>query len=269
MPIVPLVLLAAGLGSRYGGVKPLAPVGPNGEPLLAVALDQAAEAGFDRAIVVVSDATGDAIRSALGNPALPVTFVAQGSVGPPRAKPWGTTAAVIAVGIDHDIVVANGDDLYGIAGLTMARRWMGSSSPAHAAAVLYPVGRTMSSRGGVSRALPVIEHGRLVGLDEQRDVERIAGVVRLAEGRALADEQPVSMNLWCLRTAALRSLQRACTDFLRDHDGDEAAELGLSSALSNLLPGLQIEALVTDSPWHGVTFATDVDDVRRALIAGR
>ena len=263
---MPIVLLAAGLGSRYGGLKPLAPVGPDGEPLLFVALRQAADAGFDRAVVVVGEQTEQPILHALATPPLPVSFRLQGRIGPARLKPWGTTEAVLSAAVDGDLVVANGDDLYGIEGLSVARGWMLSGSGADGAAVLYEAGRTMSSRGGVSRAVPTIVEGRLVGLVEERDVCRGPdGVIRTTDGRALAEEQPVSMNLWCLRATAIEALRVSFRAF-RDRNADDAdAELGLSTALGELLGFLRFDALVTRSPWHGVTFAADVADVRAAL----
>ena len=260
------MLLAAGLGSRYGGVKPLAPVGPDGQPLLAIALRQAADAGFDRAVVVVGEQTEQPIRHALGAPPLPVSFRLQGRIGPARLKPWGTTAAVLSAVGHSDLVIANGDDLYGVEGLAAARDWITSASGADGAAVLYEAGRTISSRGGVSRAVPTITDGRLVGLVEERDVCRGPdGVIRTTDGRGLAEEQPVSMNLWCLRLTAIEALQVSFRLFVARNADDVDAELGLSTAIGELLGALRVDALVTRSPWHGVTFASDVADVRAAL----
>lgn len=265
---MPIVLLAAGLGSRYGGLKPLAPVGPDGEPLLFVALLQAADAGFDRAVVVVGEATKEPIRNALSSTPLPVSFSRQGRIGRERHKPWGTTEAVLSAAVEGDLVVANGDDLYGIEGLSVARDWMLAGSGADGAAVLYEAGRTMSSRGGVSRAVPTIIDGRLVGLVEERDVCRGPdGVIRTTDGRALAEEQPVSMNLWCLRRTAIEALQVSFRSFSDRNADDVDVELGLSTAIGELLGLLRFDALVTSSPWHGVTFAADVADVRAALRA--
>jgi MobA-like NTP transferase domain len=268
---VPLVLLAAGLGSRFGGVKPLAPVGPNGEPLLNLALQQATAAGFKRAIVVVGDATSAAIRVALTGklqPDIGLTFVSQEVVGPARDRPWGTAAAVLAAGLDSDVVVANGDDLYGEAGLFAARDWMKERPTSDAAGIFYPVGATVSDRG-VSRGVPTIARGRVRGIIEQRDVRRVGGVVTLSDGTVLTEDQPVSMNLWCLRQSALRELAKGFERFVAASAADPTAEYGLSTALGQLGDTLRIDARLTRSTWHGVTYAADVAAVREALCRGQ
>ncbi len=270
---VPLVLLAAGLGTRYGGVKPLAPVGPCGEPLLYMALQQASAAGFARAVVVVGAASSLPIREALQGrwrPALPVSFERQDSIGPERGRPRGTVAAVLAAGEHGDVVIANGDDLYGVCGLRTALNWTAQHTGGDAAGVFYPVGPTVLAPGvdnGVSRALPTVVDGRLTGIAEQRDVHRLAGTVRLADGTVLADDQPVSMNLWCLRQQALIKLRQALDRFVEASGPDAVSEYGLPEALADLATEMHIDALITRSPWHGVTYARDVEYVRVALIA--
>jgi bifunctional N-acetylglucosamine-1-phosphate-uridyltransferase/glucosamine-1-phosphate-acetyltransferase GlmU-like protein len=269
-PDVPLVLLAAGLGSRFGGVKPLAPVGPNGEPLLYLALQQAARTGFQRAIVVVGDTTSAAIREALTGrwqPDIGLTIVSQEAVGPARNRPWGTVAAVLAAGLASDVVVANGDDLYGEAGLTAARDWMQERPASDAAGIFYSAGTTVADRG-VSRGVPTVVRGRMRGIVEQRDVRRSGGVVTLSDGTMLAEDQPVSMNLWCLRRSALRELASGFERFVDASASDETAEYGLSTALGQLAGTLRIDARLTRSTWHGVTYAADVADVRAALSRG-
>ena len=267
----PIVLLAAGLGTRFGGVKPLAPVGPQGEPLLYVALQQAAAAGFGRAVVVVGAASSAPIRQALEQiwrTALDVSFVSQDSIGPARKRPWGTVAAVLAAGEHRDVVVANGDDLYGVVGLRAARTWLLDHEGGDAAGIFYPVGPTVPVGGkskGVSRAVPAIDDGRMTGIREQRDVYRAANTVRLADGTVLAETQPVSMNLWCLRREIVGRLQQGFALFVDACAPDDASEYGLPGALAELATEMRIDALVTSSPWHGVTYATDVEHVRDAL----
>lgn len=268
----PLVLLAAGLGTRFGGgVKPLAPVGPDGEPLLVVSLRQARRAGFARAVVVTGPQTRGPIETALSDPPLPVAFADQGSVGPPRAKPWGTVAAVLsavpAAG-RHGLVVINGDDLYGTPGLAAAHRWMASRDGADALIVAYEVATTLSATGGVSRGVVTASaDGRLRGLIEQRDVRAEGGVVRTGTGLVLTSETLVSMNLWAFRPRALDLLGDALSAFLVAHPGHATAELGLPDAIGALLgpDGLSVAVEATSSPWHGVTFFDDVPGVRAAL----
>ncbi len=271
---VPFVLLAAGLGSRFGGVKPLAPVGTKGEPLLVVSLEQARRAGFEQAIVVVGPATRASIEAALldGAP-LPVRLVDQDGVGPARSKPWGTVGAALAAASyceSSDIVLANGDDLYGTAGLALAREWVESASPTSGdgAAVLYRLGATLSGTGGVSRGIATLDaHGRMRLLEENREVQRTGDQIVSSTNTNLDSHCLASMNLWCLRDAALRCLAVEFRRFIDVHGCDPEAELGLPGAIHSLIGAgvIQIDGLTTDSPWHGVTFAADVPQVRDAL----
>ncbi len=281
----PIVLLAAGLGSRFGGVKPLAPVGPDHEPLLILALDQARRAGFMSAVIVVGPLTRDPIvsalnqwssrthdqegeQSALENPPIPVTFADQVPRGGGTGKPWGTVDALAATGLSGPLVVANGDDLYGVQALADARM----ATEGHdidGAAVMFPVGRTLSGVGGVSRAEPMIgDDGLLCALSERRGVELTDGVITDGTGHILEADAAVSMNLWALRTTAVTALRNLGSAFIAAHHGDEKAELGLPDAIGQLVAdgSLAIAVTVTESTWHGVTFADDVDKVRAELI---
>lgn len=265
----PIVLLAAGLGSRFGGVKPLAPVGPDHQPLLTLALDQARRAGFTSAVIVVGPLTRDPIVRALTNPPIPVSFADQiprGGTG----KPWGTVDALASTGLVGPLVVANGDDLYGVQALSDALAAT-KGDDIDGAAVMFPVGRTLSGVGGVSRAEPVIgDDGLLCALSERRGVERVEGIITDGTGRILEPDDAVSMNLWALSAIAVRALITLGTSFIASHAGDAAAELGLPDAIGQLVADetLRIAVTVTMSTWHGVTFAADVARVRAELIAG-
>lgn len=266
---VPIVLLAAGLGSRFGGVKPLAPVGPDHEALLDLSLDQAKRAGFTEAVIVVGPLTRGAIVGALTNPPIPVSFADQVGRGGGTGKPWGTVDALASTALHGPLVVANGDDLYGVAALADAFAAT-QQSEIDGAAVMFPVGRTLSGVGGVSRAEPVIdEDGLLRALTERRGVERVDGVIADGGGHVLDDDAAVSMNLWAFRPNAVDALRRLGEAFRRTHHGDPSAELGLPDAVGQLVlrRDLRIAVTVTQSTWHGVTFADDVAKVRAELIA--
>ncbi len=266
---VPLVLLAAGLGSRFGGIKPLAPVGPGHEELLILSLEQARRAGFASGVIVVGPLTRDAIIGALSDPPIPVSFADQVGRHGGNGKPWGTVDALTCTGLSGPLVVANGDDLYGVAALTDALAAT-QRDDIDGAAVMFPVGRTLSGVGGVSRAEPVIdESGLLRALSERRGVERHGDVITDGTGRVLEAHAVVSMNLWALRAAAVGALASLGSAFCAKHAGDPSVELGLPDAIGQLVLAdrLRIVVTVTDSTWHGVTFAEDVARVRAELIA--
>ena len=266
---VPIVLLAAGLGSRFGGIKPLAPVGPDHEALLILSLDQARRAGFTSAVIVVGPLTRDAIVSALSDPPISVSFADQVGRGGGSGKPWGTVDALASTGLRGPLVVANGDDLYGVPALADAL----AATRRHdidGAAVMFPVGRTLSGVGGVSRAEPVIDDaGLLRALTERRGVERHGEVITDGTGHVLEADAAVSMNLWALCAPAVAALAKLGSEFRVRHGDDPTAELGLPDAVGQLVADdrLRIAVTVTESTWHGVTFADDVAKVRAELMA--
>ena len=279
---VPLVVLAAGLGTRFGGSKVLAPVGIGGEPLLAIALEQAAAAGFTHVVLVARPDLHDAVVGlaavAQARVGLRVDVVDQATSEPSRDAPWGTVAAILigvgAVGPSdtqrRPVVVANGDDLYGVEGLRRARdeaRTLAAGDrPADAVCVAYPFGASLlpaidptASGEGVSRGLcRVDDEGRLLELHEGR---------HLLPGDVAADA-PVSMNLWALGPRVLAQLQDRFAAFVEAHQDDPNGELGLPDALGALLAEGRLVARVvpTGARWLGVTFAEDVERVRAALL---
>lgn len=198
-----LVVLAAGRATRYGGVKPLAPVGPSGEAVLDVLASDALDAGFDRLVVVIGPQTGPAIRYHVARTwpaAVPVEFADQ-------EHPRGTVDAVLAAASLLDggmpFGVANADDLPGVAGLTLLARHLRGDEPANAA-VCYRLGATLIGDAPVTRGLcRADDEGMLEAVDERRQV------TPLPDGRIVADDgrepkeldpdQLVSVNLWGFR----------------------------------------------------------------------
>ena len=235
-----------------------------------LSLDQARRAGFSSAVIVVGPLTRDAIVSALSEAPIPVSFADQVGRSGGTGKPWGTVDALTSTGLRGPLVVANGDDLYGVDALVDALAAT-QRDDVDGAAVMFPVGRTLSGVGGVSRAEPVIdEDGLLRALSERRGVERHQDVIIDATGRVLESDAAVSMNLWSLRAPAVIALRDLGDAFRARHGTDPAAELGLPDAVGQLVASgrLRISVTVTESTWHGVTFADDVAKVRAELIAG-
>ncbi|MGD2071522.1 MAG: NTP transferase domain-containing protein [Gemmatimonadota bacterium] len=303
-PAPTVVLLAAGLGTRYGALKQLDPVGPDGAAILDYTLADAARAGFGRAVVVVRPEIADRVADHLertGAGGLPATLVHQSAdspmppgMSPPagRAKPWGTTHAVLAAGgeLRGAFAVANADDHYGAAAWTCLAEWIvggphaaapsggpgvGTEDPdasaEDAAVVGYRLDATLSEHGGVSRALCEIDpSGRLRRIREATDVLRgPEGVIR---GRVGGEERPfepdarVSMNLWGFRPPVLPVLEGAFGDFLAA--GPEAGgELQLPEVLDAALTAgsLRARLLPCGEAWFGITWPEDRPEVVRRL----
>jgi hypothetical protein len=223
-----LVILAAGIGSRYGGLKQVEKVGPGDEALMDYTIYDSLKAGIKRVVMVIRRENEEEIREHIAEGAgrrLDVTFVHQDLyavpsgfvVTPGRTKPWGTGQAVLAAAphLEGPFIVANADDFYGREALATLDEFLENPSPdglAHWAMVGYRLGDTLPPRGAVSRALCVQDiDGYLVGLDEVLAIERegTEAVWRDMTG-ALHNQSLdslVSMNLWgftreCCRRAA-------------------------------------------------------------------
>lgn len=242
-------------------------------PLLFVGLHQAAAAGFDRAVVVVGASTETAIAEEVVSAELPVAvrLASQEGFGPSRAKPWGTVPAVLAGLPDDGGVVANGDDLYGVAGFAAAAEWIAASGEGKgdAAIVAYRLEQTVSDNGTVNRGLVTSHEGRLVGLRENHDVHRVGDRFASKENDDIGPDALVSMNLWVLGSKAAAGLRAAFEVFLGEHASSESAECLLPNVIGDMVQSgdLTVDVIETNAQWHGVTWADDVAPVRAALEA--
>ncbi len=281
-----LVILAAGLSTRYGGSKQIEPVGPDGEALLDYAVYDALSAGFGEIVLVVSESNeADLVhhfRDRFGV-AIPLRTVVQGKgrlpsglVPPSRVKPWGTGHAVLCLegAVDGPFAVANADDFYG---RLAYRSLVGHlTSPAHSGeqcVVGYRVDATLSEHGGVSRAvLDTDEEDRLVGIQEVLELEKsgdgaIFGQTTRGAPRALAGHERVSMNLWGLTPDLFGPLDERFGVFLGRHGDDPRAEFYLSDAIGALVVARELTVRVTetDERWLGMTFPEDRGLVRAGI----
>jgi NDP-sugar pyrophosphorylase family protein len=281
-----LVILAAGLSTRYGGSKQLEPVGPDGEALLDYAVYDALSAGFGEIILVVSAANeADLVarfRDRFGV-AIPLRTVVQGKgrlasglQPPPRVKPWGTGHAVLCLegAVTGPFAVANADDFYGRPAYRALVEHL--TSPEHASeqcVVGYRVDATLSDHGGVSRAvLETDEEGRLESIEEVLGLERsgdgaIFGQATSGTPRALSGDERVSMNLWGLTPELFGPLDERFGVFLSRHGDDPRAEFYLSDAIGALVIARQLTVRVTttDERWLGMTFPADRGLVRAGI----
>jgi len=283
-----LVVLAAGLGSRYGGLKQMEGVGPKGEALLEFAVRDAAKAGFDEAVFVLRPELEDAFNDRFGTSCgcwLRVSHALQdvsdlpGGRLPPvgRTKPWGTGHAVYAArhAVAGPFAVINADDWYGPSAyraLAELLRRPPAPGPATYGLVGYRLANTLSPNGTVSRGVAEVDaRQRLVRLTEHT---RIAagpdGPVSLnADGwvTPLAADARVSMNLFGFTPAFWNGLERDLAEFLDTSGADQKAEFYLPSAVNAQIARGEavVEVLPTEERWLGVTYPEDRATVQAAL----
>jgi NDP-sugar pyrophosphorylase family protein len=288
-----LVILAAGMGSRFGGLKQVQPVGPAGELIIEYSLHDARRAGFDRAVLVIRRDIEADFRASIGRRiekqmAVDYVFQETGDVPPARAgavaartKPWGTGHAVLAArkAVTRPFAVINADDFYGAAGYrTLAGHF--TSAPGSYALVGYPLRQTLSEHGTVSRGLCAVDAaGRLASITELTKIEKTAAGARYtdAAGREqqLTGGEIVSMNFWGFTPAVFDQLLRKFESFLAAHGSEPKAEFYLPTALSELNQcGLaDVHLLQSEDAWFGITYREDLPAaqamVREFIAAGR
>lgn len=291
LPSPTLVILAAGIGRRFGGDKQLAAVGPHGETLLDYAVADAAAAGFGRAVLVLRpDMPAPAIADLLARLRDRIESVdavfqrlddLPGGRRPPagRMKPWGTGHALWACreAVTGPLAMVNADDYYGRGSYDVARAALAALGPEHCALVAFDLARTLSAHGTVSRGICRLgADGGLADVVERYEIGRGAdGVIRSADGREpreLAPDSPASMNLWAFTPAVFDWLTEAFGPFLAAlPEGGPAAleaELLLTEVIGARLRArrTRVDLCRTPETWLGLTNAADLA-AARALLA--
>ena len=265
-----LVVMAAGRGSRFGGMKQVAEIGPSGEALFDYAVYDARRAGFDEVVFVVSEASADAVEAHAQQGCgrhVPTRYVVQKSDG--RAKPWGTGHAVLtaAAEIDGPFAVVNADDFYG----THSFELLGRELPAGKDHVLigFRLEESLSENGGVSRGVCTVEDGMLASIKEMHGIERVDGTIRSGDGVELDGSALISANLWGFQPSFRKALSGEFERFLLDHGEDPDAEFRIGDGVDALgtYGDERVRVVPTTDRFIGVTFSEDLPKVR-ADIAG-
>jgi len=288
-----LVVLAAGMGSRYGGLKQIDRFGPNGETIMDYAVYDALRAGFGKVVFVIRRELEAAFRAAVGGKyegRVPVEYVFQelddlpsGFAAPPRrTKPWGTAHAIWCArrAVAEPFASINADDYYGRRSFhVVAEQLMRateaplSKSPAEYCMVGYPVLQTLSEHAAVARAIcGVDDRGFLAALVERMKVERAEDDGRYLDeaGRACAlrGNEVVSMNFWGFTPSVFEHLERHLARFLETPGAArEKSECLIPVVVAELLEEkiAQVRVLTTSDTWFGVTHPEDKPGVMRTL----
>lgn len=285
-----LVIMAAGMGSRYGGLKQIDPVGPNGQIILDYSLYDAYRAGFRRAVFIIRPELRQTFEQTVGARAaqrMQVDYVyqtvdnlPQGCAAPAgRQKPLGTGHAVWcaheAVG-DAPFAVVNADDFYGADAFQKIYAYLAAArddGKGRYCMVGYRVENTLSESGAVSRGVCTADAaGDLASIVERTAIAREPdGVIRCEGGLVLPEGTPVSMNLWGFTPSFLPALTGLLADFVRDElpQRPEKGEFYLPFAVDSLIRAGRASArlLTTEARWYGVTYREDKEGVSQAIAA--
>lgn len=278
-----LFVLAAGMGSRYGGLKQLDGLGPGGETIMDYSIYDAVNAGFGKLVFVIRRSFEEEFREKIVRKyekKIPVELVFQEldmlpegfTPHPERVKPWGTNHAVMMgkVVIHEPFVVINADDFYGRESFKVLADFLTSleKSENNYCMVGYRVGNTLSESGTVARGVCETDaSGNLTGVVERTQVMRVEGKVSYKDENdnwvAIDDNTPVSMNMWGFTPDYFNYSADSFVTFLHENAGNLTAEFFIPLLVNQLVQkGIAtVRVLDTPSKWFGVTYADDRPEV--------
>lgn len=273
-----LVILAAGMGSRYGGLKQLDPMGPNGETVLDYSVFDAIRAGFDQVIFVIREDFAEAFKEGIGSrfaSRVRVDYAFQRLDDLPapyfsptdRVRPWGTGHAIRAARflIKNPFAVINADDFYGRDAYVIAYDFLRQNLDTDCGLVAYPLVNTLSDHGKVNRGIcEASPDGWLEGVEELLNIAlddsgKITGTRLDGEVRIIPPEAPASMNFWAFSPAFLIGLESEFLRFLSEYGDRTSGECYIPSIVDSLIRNgeARCKMLQTSASWFGVTYPED------------
>lgn len=289
-----LFVLAAGMGSRYGGLKQLDGLGPNGETIMDYSIFDAIRGGFGKLVFVIRKSFEQDFREKILSKYehhIPVELVFQDLNDLPegftcpegRQKPWGTNHAVLMGQkvIKEPFAVINADDFYGRDSFAVIGKWLSEldQTKNRYCMVGYRVGNTLSESGSVARGVcETNAEGFLTGVVERTAIERMDGEIQFTDeqGRkvVLEENTPVSMNMWGFTPDYFDHSEAYFKEFLRANAGNLKAEYFIPLMVNKLITEgtATVQVLDTTAKWFGVTYAADrqgvVDKIQALVDAG-
>ena len=279
-----LVILAAGLGSRYGGLKQIDVVGNNGESIIDFSIYDAYQAGFRKLVLIIRPEHEELFDDHIANkvrPFMDVQYAYQDVHNLPqpyecpegRTKPWGTTHALLCTRgiVRGPFAVINADDFYGREAFQLMYDFLTTKvSDDNYSMVGYQLTNTLTDNGSVTRGVCDIEDGYLKGIVETQKIERINGEAVSIEPdgtQKVLKDGLASMNFWGFTPAIFPYLDEVFQDFLKDNLEVPKSEHVIPTAVGQLIKEdkLKVEVMKTDAEWFGVTYPQDKELVTRRI----
>ncbi len=281
-----LLVLAAGMGSRYGGLKQIDPVGPNGEAILDYSVYDALKAGFGKVVFVIRKSFEDAFKEKIGSKLkdkTEVVYVHQeldsglGGFEVPenRQKPWGTGHAILVAKkvINEPFAVINADDFYGFESYKLMKGFLSDDARQDLYSMVgFYLRNTLSEHGHVSRGVcEVTKDMFLEKVTERTKIfpkdGKIVYVSKDDQEISIEPETLVSMNLWGFHPSIFKHLQKQFEDFLINHAREEKSEFYIPFVVDNLIrnKAVSVKVLSTDSKWFGVTYSDDKASAQQTI----
>lgn len=284
-----LVVMAAGLGSRFGGIKQLEPVGPSGEIIMDYSVYDAIKAGFNKVVFIIRKDIEEDFKKIIGNrisKMIDTEYVIQDVNNLPegfklpegRTKPWGTGHAILSCKnvVKNPFIVVNADDYYGKEAFVKVHDYLVNPDKTdkkyNFCMAGFRLGNTLSENGTVTRGIcDVDENNMLLDVNETFEIQRDhdeAKAVRDGKQLRISLEQPASMNMWGFTADFIDELDKRFTPFLSGISGNEMkAEYLLPSIVDELIKegSAQVKVLDTNDKWFGVTYQEDKYMVQSSL----
>ena len=280
-----LLIMAAGMGSRFGGLKQIAPMGPNDEFIIDYSIFDAIAAGFTKVVFIIKEENYEIFKETIGSrvePHIPVEYVFQKMETIPefveipesRVKPWGTAHAIYCAkdNIKEPFLVINADDFYGRDAFMVAKDFLENSKEKEYATIAYKVINTMTENGSVKRGVTYAKDEKLESIIEskieKKDGKIIAEPLSGAEAFELEEDSLVSMNLLAFDLSIFDYLDKKIVEFFEDNKENlEGCEFLIPEVMSqaNQEGFATVKVLNTDATWYGVTYKEDTEHVRESI----
>ena len=274
-----LLVMAAGMGSRYGGLKQLDQVGPNGETIIDYSVYDAIKAGFTKVVFIIRKDFEDQFKSQITekySEKIDIAFAFQNLDDLPnsflcpdgREKPWGTGHAILsAKGLINDpFVVINGDDFYGQESFNVIADYYNNGGNQFSM-VAFRLDKTLSSHGAVTRGVCNIKSEKLISVIETEDIEKKEKKILSNRDITFNGSEPVSMNMWGFLPSLFNYLSKGFIEFLNAEGNELKSEYLIPSVINNLIQNKleEIHVLRSNASWFGVTYKQDKPEVKRKI----
>jgi UTP-glucose-1-phosphate uridylyltransferase len=279
-----LVILAAGMASRYGSMKQIQGFGPGGETIMDYSIYDAIRSGFDKVVFIIRREFADDFREIFepklrGKIAIEYvyqelsSFTDGASIPADRKKPWGTAHAVLCAmeAVKEPFAVINADDFYGKNAFEQAADFLKNDCAAWNYAIIgYDLLKTLSDYGTVNRGVCKLDHiGNLVSITERINIAKKDGKIICDDGlepQELSLDTRVSMNFWCFDPSYFSYTQNIFREFLNKHGQEPKSEFFIPIVADQFIKeGGEVEVIPTTSSWFGVTYKEDAPFVEKSL----
>ena len=283
---ITLLVMAAGMGSRYGGLKQLDAIGPNGETIIDYSVYDAVKSGFSKVVFIIRREFEKEFKKKISDKyagKIQVEFAFQELLALPngftcpegRKKPWGTGHAILSALdlIDESFVVINGDDYYGRESFKVVADYYRAGAEQFSM-VAFQLDKTLSIFGGVTRGLCTLKEGKLDTVIETENLQKIEQGISSDRDIVLDGTEPVSMNMWGFTPVLFDYLKDMFLEFLNENGKELKSEFLIPSVINDRIQSEreQVHVLRSNSSWFGVTYKEDkpyvMGEIEKLINAG-